>query len=313
MKKEEFIDLFADIDEEYILKAHESRKKRKIISSKKWFAFIAAIIILGATATVVIAEAFNIKFDTTPQKIVDENRNVIEHSRYGITYIAENVPPEEFGEDIQKISEELNEAWETHLNCDFNNCYEHGDLSVSKRFVNISEALEYIGCERVEIPDLDTRVFNPRVSVLGSYDLYSTIITYWACENTEIDFTCFAEIYIGKKSENKEKKTGTIVIEEKTDFFEERRVNKNGLEYIVVYSDKKEGYFSEYYDRNTIEKTMSVTAYIVKNDILYIYNDSISELYNKDGTEVDEVTLSNIRKREKEVVEKYLELWADSF
>ena len=48
-------------------------------------------------------------------------------------------------------------------------------------------------------------------------------------------------------------------------------------------------------------------------DILYIYNDLISELYNKDGTEVDEVTLGNIRKREKEVVEKYLELWADSF
>ena len=313
MKKEEFIDLFADIDEDYILKAHESRKKGKVISSKKWFAIIAAIIILGATATGVIAEVFNIKFDITPQKIVDENGDVIEHSRYGITYRAENVPKEEFSEEIRKSTEELNEAWKTHLNCDFNNCSEHGELSVSRKFVNISEALEYIGCERIEIPDLNTRVFNPRVSVLGSYDLYSTIMFYWACENTEIDFTCSAEINVGKKDENKEKRTGRMVVGEKGNFSEERRINKNGLEYIVVYSDKKEGYFSEYYDRNTMEKTMSVTAYIVKNDILYVYNDSISELYNKDGTEVDEVTLGNIRKREKEVVEKYLELWADSF
>ena len=75
----------------------------------------------------------------------------------------------------------------------------------------------------------------------------------------------------------------------------------------------KEKYFSVSYDKNTMERVKGVTAYIVKNDVLYTFHDSISELYNKDGSEVDEVTLSNIKKDEKDVVEKYLKLWADSF
>ena len=56
MKKEEFIDLLEDIDDEYIIKAQSETGNKKVFTMKKWFALVAAIIIIGAFATVVAAK-----------------------------------------------------------------------------------------------------------------------------------------------------------------------------------------------------------------------------------------------------------------
>ncbi|MBQ6877044.1 MAG: hypothetical protein IJO22_01410 [Oscillospiraceae bacterium] len=313
MKKEEFIDLFADIEEEYVIKAHEPREKEKIVFSKKWFALVAAIIILGATATIVIAQSLGLSFSTGWRTVTDQDGNKFGYTRYGITYEAENVPPEEFSEEIRKTAEELSEAWKIHLECDPKNCSGHGELAKSEKFYYLSEALEYVGCERIKIPELGVRTSGPIVSVLGNQDMVHEIKISWSSESTEIDFHCFAEVYIGEKTEDKQKETAWAFVGEKYNFREEHRVNKNGIEYIVVYSDEREDYYGSNYDKNTMRVNTSLTAYLVKNDVIYIYHDLISELYNKDGSEVDEASLENIRKDEKEIVEKYLEIWADSF
>ena len=311
MKSEEFIDIIGGIDEEYILKAHEERKTAKIIPMKKIFALVAALIILAATATVVIAKVFDIRFDDTEKAKFYQDGIEVEHTRYSIMYDSEEIRIDEFSEEVQKNFKELAVNWEELLNCPKGtDCPEHEPLHYNRDFLELSEAIDYIGCERIKIPDQRLRIHQISVSQSD----YHISLHYYG-ESTEIDFSvhAMAEINAKERHEDGISKFSFVITGEETEFYEEYRTNKNGIEYVVIYKEPKDRYFNSSYDRNLREKTTAVAAYIEKDGILYWYNDTIKELYNEDGTTVDETSMSNIRKDEKETVEKYLKLWADSF
>ncbi|MBR3953303.1 MAG: hypothetical protein IKJ82_06845 [Oscillospiraceae bacterium] len=313
MKSEEFIDIIGDIEEEYLIKAHEERKIKKVIPMKKVFALVAALILIAATATVVIAEVFNIKFDDSQNvQLYDyKTGEKIEHTRYNILYEAEKIEISEFGEEIKENHKKLEEAEELHHDCKIGEeCTEHGPLSYSKDFSVLSEAVDYIGSGRITLPEMNFRTTDISVSQTLNF-----ISLYYYCESKEIDFTVHAriEMEVEKRWTDGVPKMSIVSIGEETEYYEEYRTNANGIEYVVVYKEPKDRYFNAAYDRNLRVISTSVAAYIAKNGVLYSYNDTIRELYNEDSSEVDERSMSNIRKDEKEVVEKYLKLWADSF
>lgn len=311
MKSEEFIEIIGGIDEEYLLKAREERESAKILPLKKIIALAAALIILAATATVVIAEVFNIKFDDTKKGRLYLDGEEVEYSGYSISYAPEDIKIDEFSEEVQKNFRELAINWKGLLDCPKGaDCDEHAPLYHNKDFLELSEAIDYIGCERIKIPDQRFRITDISVSQ-SDYDIS---LHYWG-ESAEIDFSVrvTAEIDAKERQEDGISQLFYTSVGEETEFFEEYRTNANGIEYVVVYKKSEDGYFNSSYDRNLRKKTTAVAAYLVKDGILYSYYDTIKELYNEDGTAVDEISMSNIRKDEKETVEKYLKLWADDF
>ncbi len=311
MKKEEFYNIMGEIDDKFIAEAYENKNRRKIIPFKKTFALIAAVLLIAATATVVIAKVFDIRFDDTEKVKLYQDGIEVEHTRYSIMYDSEEIKIDEFSEEVQKNFKELSGNWKELLDCPKGvDCPEHEPLYHNRDFLNLSEAIDYIGCERIKIPD--QRFRTTQIFVLQS-DYYISL--HYCGESTEIDFSVYvtAEIDVKERREDGISKFSFTSIGEEKEFSEEYRTNKNGIEYVVVYKEPKDEYFNASYDRNLREISTSVAAYIVKDGVLYSYNDIIRELYNEDGTEVDEVSMSNIRKDKKEIVEKYLKLWADSF
>lgn len=311
MKKEEFYNIMGEIDDKLIAEAYDNKSRRKIVPLKKTLALIAAVLLITATATVVIAEVFDIRFDDSEKVKLYQDGIEIEHSRYSIMYDSEEIKIDEFSEEVQKNFKELACNWKELLDCPKGtDCPEHEPLYYNRDFMNLSEAIDYIGCERIKIPD--QRFRTTRISV--SQSDYHISLHYWG-ESTEIDFSVYvtAEIDAKERREDGISKFSFVSIGEEIDFSEEYRTNKNGIEYVVIYKEPKDKYFNSGYDKNLRVISTSVTAFIVKDGILYSYNDTIKELYNEDGTEVDETSMSNIRKDEEEVVEKYLKLWADSF
>jgi len=62
MKEEKFTKILGEIDEKYVNEVMEESKPRRFVPFKKWAALAACFCIIAISATVVVAEVFDIKF-----------------------------------------------------------------------------------------------------------------------------------------------------------------------------------------------------------------------------------------------------------
>lgn len=139
MKSEEFIDIIGDIEEEYLLKAHEERKIKKVIPMKKVFALVAALILIAATATVTLGSSKHFIFtDHVPNNESAEDESVIK-----MKVQKEYITAEEIGNDLDELKEYLREEG-----------YPKNDRRGYRwTFLTQQRAMEVLGCERVVLPD----------------------------------------------------------------------------------------------------------------------------------------------------------------
>ena len=264
MKTETFMEIFNDIDGEFIEKAHAPREKGKILSPKKWFALIAAILLFGATATVVIAAVRSIEYKGTGRWFYFDGS---EHYGYEMNITVENVPENSFGQKLDPIRQEMIEKARMHSECyvredgtEVHNCG-----YVSKEFLVRNEAAGWLGCDGVEIVDFpDAGHSKTTVTFQADYgDPESgkiaavTIVSQW--KKYGIHFDTRAEISTdisGKSSYDFH-----IEIPEESRVESSYRKSKNGTEYVVLLAYPGES------SRNFIE----IHSMLVKDGLFYSF------------------------------------------
>ncbi len=298
MKSEEFIDIIGDIEEEYLLKAHEERKIKKVIPMKKVFALTAVLIILGATAIAVVASGMEAEYKQSYDvSLINGFGREMEGKGYTIEL---DLLPVSI-ESLNIKPDEDDRPWETEC------------------FYRTSEAVDYIGCEKIETPDLGLHCgvnwvviekedhINPNYAVITSNH-----------QGDGIKFTTKTHIIIGEE-------TGKSVVYE--DSFEagglngkdivytsEYFTNANGINYLVVKSSVVEDYHVEIYGKDEFEKVIYINAYLVKNGIAYTFSAEEKTVYHESDPEITKLYEEKIYKPENNAkIEKYLKLWADSF
>ncbi|MBR2042666.1 MAG: hypothetical protein IJ945_09900 [Oscillospiraceae bacterium] len=140
MKSEEFIDIIGDIEEEYLIKAHEERKIKKVIPMKKVFALIAAVLLIAATSTVVVGISKQIFFTEVSEidsELYEKSKDAVV-LKVNLEYITE----EEIGNELDGLKEYLRGKG-----------YPNEKRSYRWTFLTQQRAMEALGCERVIMPD----------------------------------------------------------------------------------------------------------------------------------------------------------------
>ncbi len=287
MKTETFMEIFNDIDGEFIEKAHASREKGKILSPKKWFALIAAILLFGATATVVIAAVRSVEYKGTGRWIL---YNGSEKYGYEMTITVENVPENSFGENIDSVRKVLVEKAEDHSDClvSENGTEVHSCGYVSKEFLVRNEAAEWLDYDGVKIIDFrEAGHIKTFVTVHGDYGepgsgkiAAVTINSQW--KKSGISFGTQAEI--NTDISGKTTYSYHMEIPEGSGVENSYKKSKNGTEYIVlrIYPKYGNGGFTE------------IQSMLVKDGILYSFN-------------------ADFKEEKLEECYKILEEWADNF
>lgn len=255
MKTEDFVFAMNETADKFITEPFEEAKEGKIIRFRKWAAVAACICLVLASATVVAAEVFDIGFNLLQRERNDRNG----------TYTAEGyVLDFEIGTHPQ---ESVGAMEEMKYVLDFNRYgSEYGGIdclgnhSYGKHFGDLKTAFEYMDFYDFEMPDLNLR--NEYISVwLSGYsgeELTSLSVDVYdnmhEIDEPHVILSYGAKLYF---EGNETKETISRVGDRGEIFTEERCVNENGTEYLVVRCITAEG------------RVRTISAFLIKNDILY--------------------------------------------
>lgn len=285
MKEEKFTKALGEIDEKYVAEVFDEGKTKKVIPFKKWVAIAACICLLLASATVVIAKAFDIEFNKYNEKLDYTFENV-----YGqeikLDYIAETYtldydidfhsldsfgPMEEMkkgidsqGKRIMHVSELPPEYREQFIETYGEERAEIavlGEHLYKKSFGNREAALEYVGFNGFEFPDYGLNDEQAEVYLYGFSSNELTVLKFYISdmfinldEEPNIVFSYSAEVVFDDSLWNG---FGPYAGFEGDTFSEERFTSENGIEYLVVRRIGEDGL------------TKEIRSFLIKNDILY--------------------------------------------
>ena len=285
MKKEEFAAAFGEIKDEYITEILNEGKAKKVIPFKKFIAIAACICILFASATVVIAEVFDIEFNSFSERInrTYENRFGQEvkdeyiAEKYTLDYDIDFHSPDSFGpmEELKKgidrqgkrimhaseLPPEYREEFIETYGKEFAEVAVLGEHFYMKTFGNKEAALEYVGFNSFEFPDYGINDEKAEVYLYGFSSDELTVLKIYISdmlinldEEPNIVFSYSAEVAFDESLSTGFGPYGGF---EGDTFSEERYTNKNGIEYLVVKRIGED------------ELTKEICSFLIKNDILY--------------------------------------------
>ncbi len=255
MKTEDFVFAMNETADKFITEPFEEAKERKIIRFRKWAAVAACICLVLASATVVAAEVFDIGFNLLQREINDRNGTYTAEG-YVLDFEIGTHPQESVG-----AMEEMKYVLDfNRYGSEYGGIDRLGNHSYGKHFGDLKTAFEYMDFYDFEMPDLNLR--NEYISVwLSGYsgeELTSLSVNVY--DNThEIDEPHVILRYGAKLYFEGNETTETIsyVGDRGEIFTEERCVNENGTEYLVVRCITAEG------------RVRTIFAFLIKNDILY--------------------------------------------
>ena len=285
MKEEKFTNILGEIDEKYVAEVFEETKAKRILPFKKIVAIAACICLLLASATIVIAEVFDIGFNKFNEKIDLTYKNI-----YGqeitLDYTAEAYvldydvkfhsldsfgPMEELkkgidrqGKRIMHVSElppEHREQFIETYGAESAEVDVLGEHLSMKTFENREAALEYVGFDGFEFPDYGIDDETAEVYLYGYYsseltslyvNLSDKLINLY--EEPNIVFSYSAHVSFGES--NWDGHVPYAGFEGDT-FSEERFTSENGIEYLVVRRIGEDGL------------TKEIRSFLIKDDILY--------------------------------------------
>lgn len=287
MKTDEFAKAFGEIKNEYIDEADV--KKSRIVLLKKFIAVAACICILLTCTVGVLAAANVIAFagshDTT---IINRFGKVRPGTGFSVKMVTETIAKEEINTGL---------GW-------------------GKSFYKVSDALDYIGCDKIEIPDLGLHqgVTNVCVTDDPKGKNYG-IEVYSHYQGDGISFYTKANAKIGETNGRKINHYEEFAAAGKNiEYTHKYFVNKNGIEYLVVKSDVVEDYYNETYNKNQKQQDVYLNAYLVKEGVAYTFSCTIRKVYDEkypDATKIyDEIIF---RDEDNAKYEEYLHKWADNF
>lgn len=285
MKAEDFIFAINETSDKYITEPFEENKTGKAVQFKKWAALAACICLILASATVVIAEVFDIEFNSFSERINHTYENI-----YGkeikVDYVAEKYtldydigfysldyfgPMEELKKGIDSKGKRIMHASELppeHRE-QFIETYEAeyaevdvlGEHFYIKSFGNREAALKYVGFDGFEFPDYglnderaEVYLYGFSSSELTTLKIYISDMLINLDEEPNIVFSYSAEVVFDDSFSGG---FGPYCGFEGDTFSEERYTNKNGIEYLVVKRIGEDGL------------TKEIRSFLIKNDILY--------------------------------------------
>ena len=255
MKTEDFVFAMNETADKFITEPFEEAKEGKIIRFRKWAAVAACICLVLASATVVAAEVFDIGFNLLQRERNDRNGTYTAEG-YVLDFEIGTHPQESVG-----AMEEMKYVLDfNRYGSEYGGIDRLGNHSYGKHFGDLKTAFEYMDFYDFEMPDLNLR--NEYISVwLSGYsgeELTSLSVNVY--DNThEIDEPHVILRYGAKLYFEGNETTETIsyVGDRGEIFTEERCVNENGTEYLVVRCITAEG------------RVRTIFAFLIKDDILY--------------------------------------------
>ncbi|MBQ7873534.1 MAG: hypothetical protein IJ306_00020 [Oscillospiraceae bacterium] len=184
MKSEEFCRILNEIDDDYIIKAHEERKNAKILPIKKVVALVACLVFLAALATAVIAKPeYEIRF---------EKAEAEEEPGYYVYAELEQFSMKDFSENTKIIGDEIIHQFETYefyMSSSPDHWHQYYD--------SYEKAKEFIDFKGFSIPDWEEKEYDAnlnahgdgkgKISVIGIDVFYrnEVLIQIWARALTE--------------------------------------------------------------------------------------------------------------------------------
>lgn len=276
MKAEDFVFAMNETSDKYIIEPFEEKKGGKAVPFRKWAALAACICLVVISATVAIAEVFNIdinffdyyredRYGNYDAKGYKLNYNLGFHSldSFGpmeemMEGLADNkklvhasdLPPEDREKFIELYGAES--AW-----VEFG-----GELEYKKVFRSREEMIEYVGFEGLEFPDTKLRDETAEVLLMGyaipslkPTQLRVSLVDNHISDVNDANYIRYSATIRFSESEGYDEiKFGG---DEGETFTEESFVNDNGIEYFVVKTITAEG------------NIRSINAYLIKNNIFY--------------------------------------------
>ena len=255
MKAEDFVFAMNETNDEYITEPFEENKSGKAVPFKKWFALAACICLIAFSGMVVIAEVFDIGFNLLQIEINDRNG----------TYTAEGYVLDfeigTFPKDCIGKMEEMKKVLDFKRNgSKYGGVDVLGNHSYGKNFGDLETAFEYMDFYDFEMPDLNLR--NEYISVwLSGYsgeELTNLSVNVYdnmhEIDEPHVILSYGAKLYF---EGNETTETISYVGDRGEIFTEERCVNENGTEYLVVRCITAEG------------RVRTISAFLIKDDILY--------------------------------------------
>ncbi len=256
MKEERFTRILGEIDEEFISEVLSEEKSAKIVPLKKWIALAACICLLAVSTTAVVAKMTSMDYtveQNVTMQVGPRDRNV---SNIEITVNLERIGKREINREVIK---------------DFKN-----DIN-TLRFDTAAEAAEYIGYNKLVIPDLGLKESasyldeNPEETFSSSVWLWGTekqleqiyAITWYETESNHT-ILCTSRTAIGKSGTAHSVKIPYQFLDVFRDIESEERISENGTEYLVVSVPNK-------WAGGAILK-----AFLVKDGIEYTFDGSYS-------------------------------------
>lgn len=289
MKNTDFIKMFGEIDDDFITEAVEEKSIRKSFPIKKWLAAAACIGIITASATAIMAAANIISFAGSHDTIVI--------GRFGKTKPATGYTVKMQIESIAK--DEIN-----------------AEIGFGRSFYKVSDALEYLDCDKIEIPDLGLHQGVTGVWITDdpkgeAYDLE----VYSHYQGDGINFHTKAKAKIDETSGIKTNHFEEFsAAGENIEYTEKYFVNDNGIEYMVVKSDVVEDYYNETMNKDQKQRDVYLNAYLVKNGVAYTFSCTIRKVYDEKDPWATQIYDEMIYTDEDNAkYETYLHKWANSF
>jgi len=160
MKEEKFTKILGEIDEKYVNEVMEESKPRRFVPFKKWAALAACFCIIAISATVVVAEVFDIKFIGNGIDFSSRHKtNYYFKVEIEEEYLSEDVFGKRFAEAKEGLAKSVDWAAgcpDCKKNapnaCEFH--ISHGTWRKAFR-EGPEEALDIIGCEEIIYPKFD--------------------------------------------------------------------------------------------------------------------------------------------------------------
>ena len=255
MKTEDFVFAMNETADKFITEPFEEAKERKIIRFRKWAAVAACICLVLASATVVAAEVFDIGFNLFKKEINDRNGTYTAEG-YVLDFEIGTHPQESVG-----AMEEMKYVLDfNRYGSEYGGIDRLGNHSYGKHFGDLKTAFEYMDFYDFEMPDLNLR--NEYISVwLSGYsgeELTSLSVNVYdnrhEIDEPHVTLSYGAKLYF---EGNETTETISFVGDRGEIFTEERCVNENGTEYLVVRCITAEG------------RVRTISAFLIKDDILY--------------------------------------------
>ena len=255
MKAEDFIFAINETSDKFITEPFEENKTGKAVPFKKWAALAACICLILASATVVIAEVFDIKFEIFHNERVEESG----------TYTAEGYKIDfKIGTFPQNCVGEMDEMRRVldyrRYGSKYGKIDSLGNHSYSKHFGNLKSACEYMEFYDFELPDFGLEQKSVAVGISGysgeeltglSVSIYDRSVQMG---EPHIVWEYRARLYFdGYETSELIQMLG----DEGETFSEERHTNENGIEYLVVRCKTPDG------------RIRRISAFLIKDNVLY--------------------------------------------